>query len=383
MRLYGKKFARQLMDKRVERKTETRDAVLWDIDWSNHQARVKIQGSNSYVIAHFPRNWAKQPYWLKEGNAVRVLHRSGIRGYVEVIGEGRAIPAPVQGGALPPAAAPSDGVISGLNVLATNPESMAVNVESGWFRLNSNVYYYTSEYAGFMVMNDPPPMSMGSSQIMGQGLTTVDVATAPSAGYYRYDLIAIGEDLTIDYYSGEISSTDPQQPAVPSDHLQLGNYILIRGGVTEVYQYDIGAVFTTRVPAQLDFTLSGSYLSGEYHFSSASGEGAYPNPQMTVTVTVKDQYGQALTPGSPGYDMTLELERGTGTIWSGDTGWSSGEVSQDGLYGPYGFKYQRVEDQTEYSVVLKCTLNVDPEIEASQQIVLIDESGAYIGYQLG
>ena len=97
MRLYGKRFVKNYVDSRVVRKTEMRDAVLWDIDWSNYVARVKIQGSNQLITAHFPRNWKKQPYWCKEGNAVRIIHRSGVRGYVEIAGEGRAIPSPVQG----------------------------------------------------------------------------------------------------------------------------------------------------------------------------------------------------------------------------------------------------------------------------------------------
>lgn len=381
MRLYGKRFVKRYVDSRVERRTETRDAVLWDVDWSNYVARVKIQGTNEYIIAHFPRNWKKRPYWLKEGNAVRVIHRQGVRGYVEVVGEGRAVPTPISGGALPPTAVPADGVISGLNVTATQPESMGVNVESGWFRLNGNTYYYTEEYSGYIVMDDPAPMTMGGGEIMGQGQTTITIAAAPSAGYYRYDLIAIGEDLTVDYISGEISASDPQQPTVPSDHLQLGSYILVRGGVTEIYQYDIGAVFTPREPAGLDFTLSGSYLSGEYWFESSSGEAPYPNPTMYVNVEVEDQYGQPLTPGAPGYDFTLELTNGTGDLWSSDTGWHSSQVDQDNVYASsYTFQYRRDEVSTEKSVIVTCTLNRAVPIELIQQIILLDETGIRISF---
>src|SRR5512137_812697 len=116
MRLYGKRYAKKFIDRRVRLKTETRDAIVWDIDYLNYVAKVKIQGSNEYVMAHFPRNWKETPYWLKKGNAVAIRHREGVKGYIEVIGEGRAIPTAVSGSSMPEPDTLPDMIISGLTV---------------------------------------------------------------------------------------------------------------------------------------------------------------------------------------------------------------------------------------------------------------------------
>jgi hypothetical protein len=86
MKLYGRRKTLHNVDKRVERKNIDRDAIIWSVNLAQHYAYVKIQGSNTQIKAHFPQNWSYEPYWLKTGNAVRVRHRSGTRGYIEIIG---------------------------------------------------------------------------------------------------------------------------------------------------------------------------------------------------------------------------------------------------------------------------------------------------------
>ena len=78
------------------RRSESRDAVVWDFDDANKIVRCKIQGSNEYILCHYPRNWQTLPSWCRRGNAVRIAHKGGIRGYMEVIGHGRAIPTPAR-----------------------------------------------------------------------------------------------------------------------------------------------------------------------------------------------------------------------------------------------------------------------------------------------
>ena len=85
------------MERHLRDKTESRDAIVWDIDESNFLVRCKIQGSNEYILCYYPRNWQTLPPWCKRGNAVRIAHRGGIRGNLEVIGNGRAIPTPIAG----------------------------------------------------------------------------------------------------------------------------------------------------------------------------------------------------------------------------------------------------------------------------------------------
>lgn len=116
MRLYGKKFAKRSMDKRTRLKVESRDAVLWSVDWDNRICNVKIQGSNELVAAHFPQNLTALDIFMKPGNAVRIAHRGGNRGYIEVVGHGMAIPTPVTGDSHPATSDLADGVVSGLTI---------------------------------------------------------------------------------------------------------------------------------------------------------------------------------------------------------------------------------------------------------------------------
>lgn len=61
MRLYGKKIVSKRLRRTTNLRTETRDAILWDVDWANRIARVKIQGSNEYVNVSFPTNESVHP----------------------------------------------------------------------------------------------------------------------------------------------------------------------------------------------------------------------------------------------------------------------------------------------------------------------------------
>lgn len=379
MKLYGKRFVKNFVDRRVRLKTETRDAIVWDIDWINYVAKVKIQGSNEYVMAHFPRNWKEKPYWLKIGNAVSIRHREGVKGYIEVIGEGRAIPTAVEGGSMPPPESLPDAILTGLVVTSTEPETMGVWVSAGSYRISGTVYYIFPDSGEYYTMNDPPEIGMtyGSDIIMGGGISTVEIDVAPSSGYYRYDLLVVGTDSQIDYIAGTPHRTNPQKPAVPSDHLQIGDYILVRWSATEIYNADIGAEFTELSPSYLEFAMSGTNISGEYWFEwVASGEYGYPNPECDVRVNVFDQYGMALS-----ISGTLELEKisGSGDVYSANDGWDSTSVTQSINYSHYTFKYRRDEDETETSPTFQATLTVvGRTISAGGFLFLLDDLGDVI-----
>lgn len=379
MRLYGQRFAKRYIDKRVNRKTETRDAILWDVDWNTFEARVKIQGTNEYVIAHFPRNWMRKPYWLKEGNAVSVRHRQGNRGYIEIIGEGRAVPTPVEGSVFPPEQDQPDMIISGCRMSESSPPQMAVVISSGTFRLDGTIYYLTPDVTGYIIMDDPAPMTMGSGDTMGSGGYTVSLDAAPSTvGHWRYDAVCVGTDLVIDYIKG-VASTDPVKPGIPSDHLQLGGYILVQWDDTYVTDGDIGYEWTAPRPTTVTLSTS-SYtgtISGENNFVwYAEGGAHWPNPECSVTISVKDQYGEAISPGAGGYDMTLNKAGGTGQVWSADSGYHADEVGLSCGLSSCSFRYQRNQTASpETSAVLTGTLSYSHDLTGVVNIMNLDISG--------
>jgi len=137
-RLYGAKTFERAMERRMRATSESRDAIVWDVDASNYLVRCKIQGSNEYILCHYPRNWQTLPPWLKRGNAVRIAHRGGIRGNLEVVGHGRAIPTPVSGDQFPSPQCQPDGVITGGNVYAYS--GMTVEVEDTTYRIDCDTY---------------------------------------------------------------------------------------------------------------------------------------------------------------------------------------------------------------------------------------------------
>lgn len=368
MRLYGKKFARRSIDRRVKQRDETRDAILWDVDTTNNVARVKIQGSNNLIYAHFPRNWKRTPYWLKPGCAVRIIHRSGTRGWVEIAGEGRAIPLPVAGTTLPAGEGLFDAVISGAEVYATSPVSMGVIVSNGVYRIDDIIYYLSPVTAGYVVMDDPAPMIMGSRTIMGIGETTVTIGAAPPSGEYRYDAIFVGADGVLDYTSGEKATSSPVKPTLPTGHLLLGDYILIKGGKATVENKDIGVDWRGLVASSFDLTTP-NLTDNKFNWDAGDN-----TPETIVRVTVKDQYGVTLPTTPNGYSMTLELSRGQGHLWSGDTGWNTVQVTQN-FTDTYDFKYRRDQTAVETSVTIRATLHVDFELSVLLLIKLYDSVG--------
>lgn len=370
MRLYGQRFAKRYVDRRVAGSNETRDAILWDVDTVNNLARCKIQGSNELVIAHFPRNCKTTPYWLKPGNAVRLVHRTGVRGYVELVGEGRAIPTPVEGEATPAAGSVPDGVISGCQLDETTPESMAVIFTAGTFRVNSVVYNTNPAVGGYVIMSDPAPMLMDKiwTTMDATGTLTIELDTAPSAGQFRYDLICVGTDGVIHYIAGTASAT-PVKPDLPADHVIVEDYIFVKGGATEIYDHDIGVDWTAPYPSTLYIVL------GDAEFAWDAGD---DYPETTIAVTVKDQYGNTISASPDQYLLVLEKLYGTGEIYSAESGWDADEVSQH-CYSNYTFKYKRDQTTTEHSPVFRITLDQDVPLQAGTNIVLLDVSGDPIG----
>jgi hypothetical protein len=324
MKLYGKRRIMRNVDKRAQLKVPDRDAIIWSVDLNNHYALVKVQGSNETIKAHFPKNWFENPYWLKPGNAVRVRHRAGNRGYIEIIGEGRAIPSPVAGGTFPTLQTLPNGVLTGMAVTETSPvPTMAVAVASGTYRINGVVYSFAAESTESPLMQVPPVMTMTDPPLatMGEGDHVIAIDPAPvSSGYARYDILVIGTDGVIDYIKGSEATltAGPTVPTTPSNHVLLAT-IFVQYGMTVITNADIGQEWTEPALAYLSYTCGCSDCELAYSLVT-------DYPTCTVTLSARDQYGVARNyAGGATVEITMV---GTGTF----------KGTQDGDYHDQGTK---------------------------------------------
>lgn len=297
MRTYGKRLIRGAADKAARQAVESRDAVLWDILLAERVCRCKIQGSNELIIARFPQNWATVPEWAKPGQAVRIAHRGGVRGYIEVVGFGRAIPTPVSGSVTPTPSTPNDAILAGCLIKAIpQTERMSVYVTTGWAR-----------FGGVEYMVPAVAMATGSAFKMNMGIAMGEAAgvfniTAPSVGQFRYDLFSLSPSLIVTKTAGAVFTTVENKPMLPSGHLLIG-YLLVRGGQTVITAADIGQSWSAPVPASIATTAIDNGTT------------------WSIVASVKDQYGNAIT--TPlGWNLAATIASGDGSIApaSGNTG---------------------------------------------------------------
>ena len=410
MRLYGKKFASRYIQKKLRPTSETSDGIIFEIDWSEYICKCKIQGSNEFVNAHFPRNEATIPSWLKPGNAVRLLHRAGIRGHTEVIGHGGAIPTPQPGSPSHPQVSDlADGVLTGLETTAADDDDMAIAISAGTYRINSITYSVSGGETGYALMDEsdpemtmnetfPPadlgdpnganyvvmdesdsPMTMSETWpdgVLGIGDSLFILDAAPAAGWFRYDTFQAGIDETIDYVKGTAATSNPVKPAISTDHIQIGEYILVIGGRTEITNGDIGLEWTT--PHAVELTLTG--------IDDFPWDFGTDYPETNITVAVQDQYGNGYADPRT---FTLTLTSGTGQIWSADSGYDSDPVSQQSSSGGYSFKYQRDQTEEETSPSFIVQASGSEGLLAAYNLILYDEYGVEVtrsetapGYQI-
>lgn len=362
MRLYGGKLARRLVDDRTSRRQESRDAILWEIDGT--VCRVKVQGSNEMIVAHYPRNQKQNPTWLRKGNAVRVIHRSGIRGYFEVIGEGRAIPSPVAGGSFPDIGGLSDGIMSGLVTRATDPASLYVTITSGSVRINDIIYAIAGEYVDCITMNTPAPMTMGTDPYeMGIEFAYL-LGSGPASGWFRYDIIVVGINAVFDLIEGVAATSNPAIPATPADHVLVATILRVGGDAT-VTNADIKATWETPIPISFE-------LVYDDEFDWDPGDNY---PETNFQVNIKDQYGNAIS-DDDGWDLDFKMIVGTGDVWSLDSGYDPSEVSQNLVsLSTYTFRYRRDQTVTEISPTFQVILNSSNKVYGFGSIILLDAGG--------
>ena len=317
MKLYNRNILRKRLGAVRRWSVTDRDAVVWSVDTGNYYALVKIQGSATTIKAHYPRNWRTTPTWLKPGNAVRIRHRSGVQGYIELVGHGRDIPTPVEGDILPIPGISSDGIVSGMDVLEYSDGGMNVTVSDGIYRIDGTLYVFNVAVTGYIVMDDPPPMTMAAPVVMGQHdtVTPVVISAAPSAGNGRYDALVIGTDGVVDVIEGSVVNlnNEPPYPSVPSDHILIG-YLFIYGGMTSIPQNWIGVKWTTPTPNTI--SPSSTMLQSDGTFQMA-WNGGDDTPWGSIQFNAVDQYGNSKVLS---VTATFTLMSGTGEVGPSSTG---------------------------------------------------------------
>jgi hypothetical protein len=354
MKLYGRRFADRYMDRKTRKTAETRDAILWALDHNSNTAQVKIQGSGKLLTAHFPRNWKRTPYWAKPGQSVRILHRTGVRGYVEVIGEGRAIPTPVEGAQLPPVSPPPDRVVAGGDIyIGTGAATPSTAYITGTTYQIDGDYYELCGGQGAPLGDEYPEGLgyMGGGQPMDgcwSHVTLDDIGTC----FIRYDALAVGVDGVLDYIKGlAVVGTNsgvghpdgPVKPTIPTGHVQIGEYILVWRNHPNWHEVDQDTAPNGLHMAKhaqewdvphMDFMYVYVSVPGDYEWSSGGDlHWDYP-PHMqemccipmtaSYFVSLWDQYQCYYFPHDPNYTKLLfESITGTGNMWSHESGWKA------------------------------------------------------------
>lgn len=325
---------------------ETRDAVLWDLQLDQRVCRVKIQGSNEYIIAHFPQSWDSIPPWMKAGNAVRITHMGGVRGRVEVVGCGQMIPLPVAGGTFPTPETLSDTVLTGGHVGPSTPNAMSVDVAAATYRIGEVEY--------------------------NSAATTLTIDAAPAVGQYRYDAIYGDTSGTVHVAKGTAAYSDPVMPSIPANTVQLG-YVLVYGGMTAITPTYTNREWAAEFPAKVTVVPDDDDL-------------AWTELSTTVTVSVFDQYGNPYSEGAPGLYLTLEFQTtGNGTLHSDEEGDSTTKIGAHTGAGQnhYHFLYTRDQLATDLSLSLKGTNETTRTVSGYGAIILRDEDGNVMAGESG
>jgi hypothetical protein len=131
---------------------------------------------------------------------------------------------------------------------------------------------------------------------------------AASATKFRYDSITIGADGVIDVIKGsEFASTDtpPDPPSALTNHLRLG-FVLIPPNATTLNAGDINKTFVAPIASSIEATLADDELS-------------WVELTTTITLCIRDQYSNIVSPPSGGWMFTLAWSHGNGRLdYDGD-----------------------------------------------------------------
>ena len=342
MRLYSKRIIRKRVDRRVEAKRETRDAIVWDVLPSDNdrKCRVKIQGSNQLIVAHYPFNWGTQPEFVKPGNSVKINHQGGARGKIEVVGHGQLVPTAVSGGDSPDPDTEQDGILSGLTVHEMpDPDDMRVWVKVGTYRIDGVLYTLDP-----MTMEELTDAGFGDALLLGTVGAVVAIDTAPSIGWFRQDLISVGIDGVVDSNAGTNATTNPAPDAVDASHLELAT-VLVYGTMTVITNQWIDAKWTAPFLAYVRASVDDDELDWQSESSAI------------ITVTAYDQYSvpfsRHINQGGILFSCEIVIQ-GNGTLSYAVTSTYS-EVLTSGSSIP--FTYTRGNGSDDVSPYFECACN--------------------------
>jgi hypothetical protein len=358
VKLYGKRFIRNSMDRVSSAKQETRDGILWDVVPASKICHVKIQGSNTLIAAYYPENWEQTPTWLKPGNAVKIMHTGGVRGRIEVIGHGQLVPTPVSGTQFPTVETAEGAIISGCGLLAAATPRMVVLVRTGTYRINGVLYGMP-----YITMADGTNYQLGDGGTIGGIAAAVPINAAPETGYYRQDMLSVGINGVVDYTAGTPVTTAPVKPTLAADHLLLG-YVFVPWGTTTIITVgNIGGEFVAPVPAMMTFTIADDDL-------------AWAELSTNITVAVLDQYGNAINGTGVGWPLRLDIQSGNGTIAAGSETSLTSVRGYTGTGNSYVFTYTRDQlDPGDSSPRLWVTLEIARSFGMGGFITLRDTTG--------
>lgn len=356
VKLYGKKFLKNEMRKTVEEKTETRDGICWNVLSTDRIVQVKLQDSTELIYAQYPVAWKVTPTWLKPRAPIRLVHRTGLRNRIEVVGLGQVVPTPIAGGStFPSLANPGDGVLSGCEVIGIPNESkMQAMIKTGEYQISGSTYSIAQ------ISMESSFYAMGSGGKMGDVAGVVSITSA-AVGEYRQDLVVVGTDGVIDVVTGTTFSTAQVVPDVPSGHVELGR-ILVAGGVDEITGAEINKDWVAPQPAGLTITITDDDLSST-------------ETETDITVGVTDQFGNDILKDGLGWYITMEFSDGNGSIEStagistSVIGSHTGATSNECV-----FTYTRGQTTADESPVLTVTLHADLAIESLAQVTLRNSS---------
>lgn len=337
MRPFGARYLKDQAEKRIRDRADVLelDAIVITVDPINRKARVQIQNSSAAVWVGYPEGYEQTPFYLKPGMGVRIVRKGGSRGRLEVVGIGQTVPTNTAGSISPIIPASPDALTSGGAVYASAPPDMHSNWTAGTVRIDDVEVPFTS----------------GDAQH----------DAAPGTGQYRYDLLVVGDNGTVDLVKGTASAT-PALPSVPAGHVLIRS-VLIPANASAIDQTLIGAVWTAP---------EASFLSAV----ADDDELAWAEETTHVRVTVKDQYGNNIGLAAPGWNVTLEILSGSGTVTSAEEGpLTTVHQHYGGGTAYYDFTYTRPAAPTDASPTLQAVLVDIPRLQAGLSITLLDENG--------
>jgi hypothetical protein len=320
MRTYGGRRIKREVLRQMDDRKELRDAIVFSVNSTLKYCMVKIQGSNTQIKAYYPENWESTPQYLKPGNAVRISHPGGNKARIEIVGHGFLIPTAIVGGTVTPTPiVPGDTVLTGCTLAPTDPVSMSAIVQPGTFRIDGVTY----SLSGMLMDRSDVEMDRGDLFMNSVGdSVTFDAA---SAYFYRYDSVVVGTDGDAHIVKGaDFSATTvplPSPPAAPADHVRVG-WVLIYPNMTTIATGDLNRLYTTPMASELRVVVEDQDLD-------------WGDTTTTLTISVRDQYGNTIFFGGAGYQVTIAWTYGNGTL-------AAGGASQDES-APFSFSMAYTE----------------------------------------